>query len=264
MYRDVMLKLIKLKVNIYKLQIAFLTLFLSPINGTCQIGALSNDSPVKWKKPYVNQDSFIHVGIDTLTNDKIEVSRNRYKRISHEGQLIEILKIDRSLSKFSCSDDGFHLSGWWEAYFSDGQLKESGNIVCNFKVDEWFYFYPDGSLRKYENYLRLDRLLQLTNRGYLSGNYIEYHTNGNKKIAGVYKIVEEYAKYFVVNIETYEIDTLCCEWEPVSVKHGIWKFYDESGSIIREIDETINLDTSDVYREVTDRYIERLKKFKKN
>lgn len=259
-----MLNLIIPKLIDYKLTLAFLSLFLLPILGICQIEALSYDSPVKWKKPYIRQDSFLHVGIDTLTNDKIEVYRNRYKRISHKGQLIEILKYDKSLSKFSCSGDGYQLIGWWEAYYSNGQLKESGNIVCNFKVDEWVYFYPDGSLRKYENYLRLDRLLQPTIRGYLSGNYIEYHTNGNKKIAGVYRIVEEYAKNFVVDNETYEIDTLCCEWEPVSVKHGIWKYYDESGSIIKEIDETINLDTSDLYREVTERYIERLKKLKKN
>lgn len=63
-------------------------------------------------------------------------------------------------------------------------------------------------------------IVENPNTGLLSGNYIEYHNNGNPRLIGNYKIVEILKPFQIVNIENYIIEDKCCGWMVESVKYG--------------------------------------------
>jgi antitoxin component YwqK of YwqJK toxin-antitoxin module len=93
---------------------------------------------------------------------------------------------------------------------------ENGNIECKGKYHRgnkfgtWSYYNNSGALIKQENY---------SDEGYLSGNYLEYFTNGKLKTKGVYKIV---------NVP-YEMNKTISH--TVSMKEGAWEYYQLDGTL---------------------------------
>lgn len=211
-------------------------------------------APIKWDKDF-DRRNYIMKGLDTLSNDSILISRERYIRQNQQGSIIEAL-IFSKLNTVNCSDEGPKLTGSWTNYYSSGEIKEIGKIVCNRKYGDWLYFYKSGQIKRYEKYDGLDLIGSNPNMGYLNGTYLEYHPNGEIKTTGSYKIIEENVPYEVVNVETYEIIEKCCVWTPKSIKHGEWIEFNNSGEIQESKVYNVSIKDSTNLRELTDRYLE--------
>ena len=207
-------------------------------------------SPIKWS---LKNDKYVMCGVDTLTNDSILITHNKYLRKNIKNSILEELIIDNSLNICSCSDDGMKATGYWKSYFETGEIKEIGKISCNQKIGEWLYFYKNGRIQKYENYLRLD-ITDYPDAGFLAGDYIEYHENGIPKQIGNYKLIEVFKSYPIVDIDTYEIIDKCCSWQIESVKYGIWRKYDTQGIEIENQIYDVNTMKFDTLRELTDKF----------
>ncbi len=227
-------------------------LISSQLNG--QI-ATDYGTPIKWDR-YNRVSKYVMSGIDTLSNDSILIERERYIRKNKDGKLLEELNYSKLSPHISCDDEGPKLTGYWKSYYPTGKIKEIGKIVCNKKFGEWIYFYESGSIEKFENYDELDIIYSNPNVAYLNGSYLEYHPNGNIKVSGTYKIIEENSVVYIFNPETYQEETKCCEWKPKSVKIGKWSTYDQNGKMIESEVYELTVKDSVNLREIAARYLE--------
>jgi antitoxin component YwqK of YwqJK toxin-antitoxin module len=84
--------------------------------------------------------------------------------------------------------------GYWEFYYSDGQLCSKGNFVNGRKNGYWEWYYPDGKLGSKGNWVN----------GKLDGYWEYYYENGQLMSKGNY-----------VNRR----------------KNGYWEFYYENGQL---------------------------------
>tara|TARA_Y100000768_G_C23963301_1_gene676560 strand:+ start:159 stop:1337 length:1179 start_codon:yes stop_codon:yes gene_type:complete len=137
------------------------------------------------------------------------------------------------------------LHGGFETYFPlSGILKTKGQYktreisfkvtynnsnevkIKNEKVDSkegtWYYYNKTGNIEKEHNYIN----------DTLSGSYIEYYPNGKIKVQGLYK-----QKEGLQVINQWDPGTLgmCNKSLPyfLSKKHGIWKFYNQAGELLK-------------------------------
>ena len=219
----------------------------------CQI-ATAFGSPIKWDK-YFDRTDYMMRGLDTLSKDSILISQESYIRQNQQGSILEEL-IFAELNSISCNDEGPELTGYWKSYYESGEIKEIGNFICNRKYGTWLYFYKSGQLKKYERYDGLQIIGSNPDVGYLNGAYLEYHQNGNIKVSGTYRIIEENDSIYLFNMETYEEEIECCEWRPKSVKIGKWYTYDNTGEIINTQEYELSVGDSVSSREIGDRFFE--------
>jgi len=211
-------------------------------------------TPIKWDQ-YDSSSKYVMKGLDTLSNDSILISRDRYIRQDQHGLIIEDLNYAK-LNSVSCDDEGPKLTGYWTKYYKSGEINEIGKIVCNKKIGEWLYFYKSGQIKKFEKYEKVDIIDSNPNVGYLNGSYLEYHPNGKIKVSGSYRIIEEKVEYEIVNIETYKIQKKCCNWILKSIKTGQWTEYNDRGEIIKIEEFNLSVQESQNLRELADRYLE--------
>ncbi len=224
-----------------------LIIIINPFFLKAQLESLRFDAPIKWDYTNFNKSRLI-IGIDTMNYETISINNEYYIRKSIKGDTTELLILDNCFVDY-CGDEGIHLSGEYSSFFDDKKIKEFGRIKCNFKCNEWVYFYQDGSLKKYENFQNFPLLYSNERFFERSGHYAEYFQNGNIKLIGSYKLIEKYDKYEYYNAETYNVDTTCCEWMVVSIKDGYWYEYAEDGALISKINCSIDLSNNRDYRE---------------
>ena len=182
---------------------------------------------LKWY--YQSQHPKDSYAIDTLNGDTIKSYGWEYFRINNLGDTLEQLKRDQCLPEITCGHDRIELTGSYTKWYPDRTLAESGRYICNQKAEEWIYFYPNGQLKKYENYFRSNFDENSILRGFLQGAYKEYFENGNVKVSGSYKLIYRYTSYPSFNPDTYEDEEKCCMWLLESKKDGIWLTYNEKG-----------------------------------
>lgn len=184
----------------------------------------------------------IQIGIDTVTSDTIYISKNEFKRISKIGVLIEHLTYVDEFSNFtdsySCNDDSEYLSGYYNRYYNSGKLRETGNLRCGFKTDEWFEFYEGGNIKTYANYLKLEAPYYTSRQ---QGLYKEYHENGQTKLRGQYQIFKRRGTFKIFDPETYEERDSCCTWKLISKKISNWTEFDSTGVIVNETKFAVDL-----------------------
>jgi antitoxin component YwqK of YwqJK toxin-antitoxin module len=222
-----------------------------------QSNELNLEDNVKWDHTYNNLNNIILSGIDTISLDSVFFYKNGYKRIGLNGNLIVEIKIGDGFQPV-CSDDGYKLSGTYRKYYYNGKLQEFGGLRCNNKSGEWFYFYENEALKKYENYgtTQIDCVVCLP---LLSGIYKEYHPNKQVKLSGMYRMVLKWDKFAEFEMKTYKEVLTCCDWLPTSIKTGIWYEYDEKGQLISSQDFTIEIDKSKIYKDFADLINEEIK-----
>ena len=198
-----------------------------------------------------------------------------------------ILLADGQLLGGMGTDCGCSLkaNGLWIERFRNGELKEQGNYYCNEKIGTWTYGNELGKTLRIETYKRpysvelsshrLDFIfqvgdLQLTNRGILNGAYKEFHQNGEIKVEGQYQIIEEYTTTDTISTfdpETYEEGYFVIKgefWKPISIKIGLWNYYDQTGKIIKTERIRYPNNFADEFRWIQDRYAELFQNTKKD
>jgi|GEM_PF-7052872 len=211
-------------------------------------------APIKWEKSAYGKE-FIMKGIDTLSRDSVLIDRERYIRKNPDGKILEKL-ISKSTTDIRCLGDGFKLTGDWIGYYESGEIKEIGELLCNYKHGDWLQFYKSGQISKYERYDGLNFIDTDRNASFLNGTYLEYYDNGNIRESGTYKLIEEKVNISIVDPLTYEVSQKCCVWRPKSIKYGEWFQYDTLGILQKVINYDVSVKDSINLRELADRYLE--------
>lgn len=233
--------------------IIFLFSTIVSVDGISQSKVLDLSAGIIWGGTHpVEHVRPIRIGIDTSRGgDTIKILPELYLRISQSGDTIEYLQFDKCFWDNNCSDDDYDFSGRYKEYYKSGQLKTSGNIVCNRKEGEWIYSDEDGNIVRYENYTSFEFTLG-RRTPYLSGTYKEYFPNGQVKVGGIYRVVQKWMEVPTLNTENYEIVSKCCRWVTTSIKFGIWREYDSEGHLINQVDYQVDIDASSIYRDLPD------------
>lgn len=102
--------------------------------------------------------------------------------------------------------------GVWETYYENGQLDSKGkHDYDGVKVDYWEYYYESG---------------QIAFKGYFKGEHIGYYENGKIEREGTFALglmTRYYENGQIKEQGNYAYDK----------RVGIWKFYDEQGSLLK-------------------------------
>lgn len=114
-------------------------------------------------------------------------------------------------------------TGYWLYFWSNGNIKKSGNYVLNEKNKEWKYFYENGSIQQKGNYVK--------NKP--NGTWEWWYRSGQKRRVEDYENGKE--KGFVFEYDTTGKVIVKGEFF-YGVREGIWKYelndYKEKGSYI--------------------------------
>ncbi len=187
---------------------------------------------------------------DTITHDQFT---GEFKKTSKEG----ILLVEGSYRNL-CGEPSKH-SHWIERY-RDGLYKTIGSYYCGQKYGTWTYYSDSGKISKIESYDHAYNLMNGSDHHSAgspilqTGEYIEYHSNGKKKVEGQYTILEMYFPtdtIHKINYETYEEYTEIVKgdfWRPVSIKSGRWITYNVSGKMINI--DLKSLPSENIYRRI--------------
>ncbi len=214
---------------------------------------------------------FVDERIDTIRGDtsKYFANTDKYIEVSKEGVLlIEGYK----LGNCGCEPQS---NGYWIERYRNGNLKNQGEYECGRKIGRWIYYFENGQIAKIENFKKTyDKFIMslpdgsdINNPFYRmslpEGRYLEYYPNGQLKIEGRYKIIEEFSKTDTVStfdMDTYEETVKVYEgefWNAKSKKSGVWNSYAENGEVIKHEKYEVVIDTAIGIRDVESRYIER-------
>ena len=105
-------------------------------------------------------------------------------------------------------------NGYYIEWYENGNIKSKGKYKSGLKVGLWLYYDENNVLIKKENYSGENE--------YLKGLYCEYYSNGEIKVKGKYKLARVINKY-----DESKSDI-------VSMKDGMWYYYDIKGVIIKK------------------------------
>ena len=211
---------------------------------------------------------FTIIEIDETTGDTSKLFRNRYVEVSSHGVLLVEGHVLGGLGTVCGCEPLPH--GYWIERFRNGKLKAQGKYHCNQKEGTWTYYYENGNIKKIESYhqaysvplYQLAATFQESLKDYflLDGPYLEYYPNGQLKVDGQYKIMEEYSNtdtLFTIDSETYErIPTIIQGdfWIPKSKKVGYWHYYNAQGASISY--QKVDLTKQKNVRTIDSRYMQ--------
>jgi hypothetical protein len=193
----------------------------------------------RWKSIGYSYEINASISVDTITFDTIieSVKEGYRKIISTEGFVLAYGELWGGMG----TDCGCVVQphGHWVNRNRDNTIKEFGEYYCNHQIGTWYFFERD-SLARIETYSKAypNYIKERNTKTFLNGPYLEFYTNGNLKVEGYYKIIEEYSTtdtIFIFNPETYLDENEILEgefWLPKSIKFGIWKIYDVSGNLV--------------------------------
>jgi len=160
----------------------------------------------EWKETNKNNCKFYRV--DKKENDKW-LRTDYYK----EGNQIQ-------MKGYVTSINPEIKTGYFEWYFSNGELKHKGNYSDDKEIGEHLWYSDNGNLEAVENY----------KNGKLDGEYKEYHKSTGKisnETSFSNGLQNGYTKYY------REDGSLHSEGEfKNGDRFGNWKYYDNSGNII--------------------------------
>lgn len=219
------------------------------------------------------------IRIDTINGDTAKYFKksNRYVEINMEGVLIvEGHKIGGMGTLCGCE---ITPHGYWIERYENGSLKEQGRYSCNRKIGTWISYYENGRIRKIENY-KPPYLEMFTRHGLpadtlktrflLEGPYLEYYSNGQLKVDGNFKIVEEFSTVdtiYTFDPETYEVIGNIVNgkfWIPKSKKTGHWNVYAENGELISHHFYELKTWKDDNIRDIETRYWDLIREITKD
>jgi hypothetical protein len=212
----------------------------------------------RWVNQGYNYNLECGISIDTVTKDTIfESLKYGYRKIkSEDGVILSYGRIFGGMGT-DCGCEAIP-HGYWINRNRDNTVREEGEYYCNQKMGIWC-FYENGTISKIESYSKAyPNYIKRNNRlTYRSGPYYQFHANGTMKVEGFYRIIEEYSNtdtVFIFNSDTYEQEIKIEHgdyWVPRSVKYGVWKYYNDSGNLIKEETWEIEMDNDKIrYPEV--------------
>lgn len=119
------------------------------------------------------------------------------------------------------------LNGIKVVYYSNSNIKESGEYKKGAQNGLWRSFNEKGSLKELSHY----------SGGYLKGRLIKYYNSGNISMEGSYKLIKRKEKISTTdcnpmddsNNKEYFIKEVTYDW----FETGKWCFYKENGDIIK-------------------------------
>ena len=114
-------------------------------------------------------------------------------------------------------------NGYFQKFFDNGNLMENGKYINDSKQGNWKFWNEAGILVRDCNY---------KNSG-LFGIYFKYHSNGKLKNKGFYTFQTGKIKIHEINPDTGETDLVIIDTNELSVKDGIWEYYDNNGKLIK-------------------------------
>ena len=124
--------------------------------------------------------------------------------------------------------------GLWKTYYINGNIKSEGYYYRNNPVGLWKKYFLSGRLKSIYNvaFVAIDTLENYC----MSGSYIEYFENGKIAIDGHYcvELGMDTVRFTRAEPPYEEYDDLVKR--PVSKKCFVWKYFDESGILLKEID----------------------------
>ena len=147
-------------------------------------GSLESDRYYFYGEPIGDWYSYNHGSIDII----------HYKYFKGNGSWIEYYNADLKepdQSKLIIKEISFFhdkkLSGSYEYYYKNGNIKISGNYINGKKDGQWSHYNKLGNIIKIKNYTT----------GLLNGNFFLYFENGiTEKLIGKYKNNKRYGTWF--------------------------------------------------------------------
>lgn len=166
---------------------------------------------------------------DTNTITSLDFNKQIYRLYTKSHQLIEEGQYDAHQYEV-CKENE------WKAYHKNGKVKAIGHYESSAPVGTWEEYFSNGHLRKRYHYVR-HWIQPYYTTTVMAGSYEEYYANGKMKTTGAYGIVVDSAMDTTMVIDPITNDgTVRIEKRllPNSRKLGRWKYYSETGEIIKE------------------------------
>ncbi len=115
-------------------------------------------------------------------------------------------------------------TGSFKSFYINGQLESEGQKNNSSKEGLWKYYDPNGNLISECSYKEGEKF----------GKFIEYFPNEKIKVIGNYIHVKKRLVVYVENPDPpYNLDKERRLIENIPAKDGEWKFYDETGKLIK-------------------------------
>jgi antitoxin component YwqK of YwqJK toxin-antitoxin module len=140
-------------------------------------------------------------------------------------------------------------NGEWKYYSEEGSLLKLENVIGEIKNGPYKTYYLDGKI--YEEKFYINNILD--------GENIRYYSNGQMNFKSFYKLGRRVGAFFVYNIDG---SVLVYGKYVDDKRHGIWRFYEESGRLQTEIN--YNYGIPDNKDEMEIKETERIKKLEEN
>lgn len=146
-------------------------------------------------------------------------------------------KIVKSIKIF----DNKNKPCYFTSYYPNGSLKSLLNWYKGVEIGNWFYFHENGKVKKKLSYYFYDNYLNLPLKNTIDTNFVVYSQTRlfltfvtaqyrNPKVGDV---ITYYANGSVESISHYK-NYKCDSKNNKEIKVGVWKFYNEEGTILLE------------------------------
>lgn len=177
-------------------------------------------------KTFIKDSSTIYFYATDDSSKVVYITDNKYYQVldNHNNFIVkgEIYRKYRSY---------FVRKGEWTEYFDNGNIKATGYYYEDQPIGLWKTYYPNGQLKKSYSYALIE--YKNISNYCMMGSYQEFYENGQLKINGFYKSIPDVIEVQLIDPITFE-GSFVDKIGPVSIKHGLWTYYNKDGTIEKE------------------------------